>query len=420
MSSVSAQVSPSGAANEGSVARDPAPVSTLELSIVIPCLNEAETIGLCVEKAQAAIRRLGIAGEVVVADNGSTDDSRGIAERQGARVVPVAARGYGAALTEGFRRAHGRFLIMGDADDSYDFSAIDDFVDELRRGADLVMGTRLRGTIDRGAMPFLHRHLGTPVLTFAINRFFKTRISDCNCGMRGIRKDALERLDLRATGMEFASEMVLKSALYGLEIVEIPIHFHKDRRSRPPHLRTWRDGWRHLRFILLFAPNYVFLLPGLVATILGFVLLLTQLNGPLDLGVVKLDYHFMFLGSTLAISGFQLVLFGIAAKIFSHVERFHQQSRMNRLFDRFRLETGLVLGVVLFLAGFGYDLAVLVRWARNGFTDLHEMRHALVGMTFLVIGLQTIFFSFLYSMLGIERRGGILDDRRIPPGNSPG
>jgi len=376
----------------------------LELSIVIPCLNEAETLGFCVEKALGAIRRLGIAGEVVVADNGSTDDSRAIAERLGARVVPVALRGYGAALAEGFRRAHGRFLLMGDADDSYDFSEIDGFLEKLRAGADLVMGTRLKGVIDPGAMPFLHRWLGTPVLTTLINVCFRTRISDCNCGMRGLRKTAFEKLDLRSTGMEFASEMVLKSALHGLKIVEIPIHFHKDRRSRPPHLRTWRDGWRHLRFILLFAPNYLFLLPGGAMFVVGLFLLLTQITGPLDLGFVTLDYHVMFVGSTLAISGYQLVTFGVFAKIFSHVEEFHRQSRLNRLFRVFRLETGLLAGAFLFLVGLAFDAAIVVRWARAGFHDIQETRTALFGLTMLVLGVQTIFSSFLYSLLGIARK----------------
>lgn len=376
----------------------------LELSIVIPCLDEAETLAFCVEKALGALSRLGIAGEVVVADNGSTDDSRGIAERLGARVVPVAQRGYGAALAEGFRRARGRFLIMGDADDSYDFSEIDGFVRELRQGADLVMGTRLRGAIDPGAMPFLHRYLGTPVLTKLINVCFRTRISDCNCGMRGLRKDAFLKLDLRSTGMEFASEMVLKAALCGIRIVEIPIRFHKDRRSRPPHLRTWRDGWRHLRFILLFAPNYLFLLPGGAMFAIGLLLLLTQVNGPLDLGFVRLDYHVMFLGSTMAIAGYQLVTFGVFAKIFSHVEEFHRQSRLNRLFNVFRLETGLLLGAALALVGLGFDVAIVVRWARNGFRGIEETRTALFGLTMLVLGIQTIFSSFLYSLLGIARR----------------
>jgi glycosyltransferase involved in cell wall biosynthesis len=393
---------------EHATASRPAPLASdsLEISIVIPCLNEAETIGACVSKAVAAIESRGLEGEVIVADNGSIDGSREIALGLGARVVPVARAGYGAALAEGFRHARGEYLVMGDADDSYDFSKIDGFVDALEGGADLVMGTRLRGTIDAGAMPFLHRWLGTPVLTFLINRLFRTRISDCNCGMRALRRDVFDQLDLRATGMEFASEMVLKAALLGFRIVEIPIHFHKDGRSRPPHLRTWRDGWRHLRFILLFAPNAVFLVPGAIATALGLALLLTQLSGPLHLGFATLDYHFMFLGSTLAIAGFQTLLFGIAAKIFSHVERFHRQSRLNRLFGRLRLETGLIVGGLLVAAGLGYDLLIFARWVRNGFSELHEMRNALVALTFLVIGLQTIFFSVLFSMLGIERKGG--------------
>src|SRR5512143_4102694 len=277
----------------------------------MPCLNESETVARCVAEAFSALERAGLDGEVVVADNGSTDGSRGLAERAGARVVSVARRGYGAALAGGFAAARGRYVVMGDADLSYDFRAVPQFVKALDSEADLVMGSRLRGKIEPGAMPPLHRWLGNPLLSGAGRLLFRTNVSDFHCGLRAFRREALEKLDLRTTGMEYASEMVVKAALFGLAIAEIPVTLRKDGRTRPPHLRTWRDGWRHLRFLLLYSPRWLYLAPGVALVLLGAALILWLLPGPRALGRATLDVHTMLAGAAMVLVGAAAIFSGV-------------------------------------------------------------------------------------------------------------
>lgn len=288
----------------------------IELSIVIPCLNEEKTLPIVIKKGLDSFKRLKINGEVVVSDNGSTDNSVKLAETLGARVVHCPEKGYGNALKCGFALAYGKYVIMGDADDSYDFSKIEGFVHYLRKGYDMVIGTRIKGRIEKGAMPFLHRYLGTPVLTFVLNLFFKTGISDCNCGMRGLNKKAYEKMNMVSSGMEFASEMVIKAGILNLRVKEIPIVLHRDKRDRKPHLNTWQDGWRHLRFMLLYAPNSVFIWPGTVIFTVGSLLMLLQVNGTFQWKWIYMDIHFMIFGLTLAIVGVSIFQMGLIIKLF--------------------------------------------------------------------------------------------------------
>ncbi|HXI95494.1 MAG TPA: glycosyltransferase family 2 protein, partial [Candidatus Acidoferrum sp.] len=283
----------------------------IEVSIVMPCLDEAETLATCIQKAQQAIESGGLAAEIIVADNGSTDGSQVIAKELGARVVPVAKKGYGSALIGGIDAARGRFVIMGDADDSYDFTAIAPLIEKLRDGCDLVVGNRFMGGIEPGAMPWSHRWVGNPVLTLISRIFFHTPVGDAHCGLRGFRKDAYEQMRLRATGMEFASEMVIKASLKRMKIAEVPVTLRPDGRSRSPHLRTWRDGWRHLRFMLLFSPRWLFLYPGLALFAFGILLSLALLPGPLYLGSLRLDIHTLLVAGFLALLGYQMVLFAL-------------------------------------------------------------------------------------------------------------
>jgi len=374
-----------------------------EVSVVMPCLNEELTLPICIRKAQETIRKLGLDGEVVVADNGSTDRSVEIAESMGARVVHQPLKGYGNAYMAGFAGARGKYIVMGDSDDSYDFTDIGRFVEPLRQGHDFVMGTRLKGRIEPGAMPFLHRWLGNPVLTFILNTLFRTGISDSHCGMRAFTKDAYERMHLRTTGMEFASEMVIKASKAGLKITEIPITLHKDKRNRRPHLRTWRDGWRHLRFMLMYSPAGTFLVPGLVLTVLGILLLAVLYAGPIRIGGSTIDVHTMILGSLLTILGTQVITTGLFAKVYSYERHFDSQDPLLRGLARFfNLERGLIFGLLLFLIGFGLDLSVAVRWIESGFGPLAALRPAIVGSTLMAVGAQVLFSSFFLSMLSVK------------------
>src|SRR6267378_7884160 len=293
---------------------------TCELTILMPCLNEAETLASCISKARAFLARSGCTGEVVIADNGSTDRSPAIAAANGARVVHVAERGYGSALLGGIRAARGKFVIMGDSDDSYDFSRLDAFVEQLRAGFQLVMGNRFRGGILPGAMPPLHRYLGNPVLTGIGRLFFKSPVGDFHCGLRAFRRDAIERLDLRTHGMEFASEMVVKATAFGLRVTEIPTTLSPDGRDRAPHLRTWRDGWRHLRFLLLYSPRWLFLYPGGLLMIIGLLVGLLLLRGPLTVGGVNFDVHTLLYAAMAVIIGFQAIVFAMFTKVFAMSE----------------------------------------------------------------------------------------------------
>src|SRR6185312_3774274 len=289
----------------------------VEVSVVMPCLNEAETIASCIKKARHSLYELGIVGEIVIADNGSTDGSAEIAKSLGARVTQVAAKGYGNALMGGINAAHGTFVIMGDADDSYDFSTLGPFIEKLRQGFDLVMGNRFSGGIGPGAMPSLHRYLGNPVLTFVGRLFFKSPVKDFHCGLRGFRKDSISKLDLRTTGMEFASEMVVKATLQKMRITEVPTTLSKDGRSHPPHLKTWRDGWRHLRFLLLFSPRWLFLYPGALLMGIGLLIGLSLLPSPRVIGGLVFDIHTLLYAALAIIIGFQAIVFATFTKVFA-------------------------------------------------------------------------------------------------------
>jgi len=377
----------------------------VEVSVVIPCLNEANSLALCVDKAMNAFQAAGLRGEVVVADNGSTDGSMQIAEEHGARVVRVAERGYGAALRAGIAGARGPFIIMGDADDSYDFTDVPRFVEKLREGNDIVMGNRFRGGIKPGAMPPLHKYFGNPGLTALLNTLFHAHIGDGYCGMRGFTRSLYDRLDLRSSGMEFALEMIIKSAQIGARIAEIPITLWPDKRGRAPHLRSFRDGWRSLRFMLLYAPNWLFLLPGAALVLAGLLLVFWLLPGPRRISPhVVLDIHTMIFGVIFTLLGAQILSIGAFAKVFSYAERFDRRSvSLRRVLKRVTLETGLLLGGGLSLMGFAGCVWVTWKWAASGFGELHEIRQVLFWSMWLFLGLQIIFAAFFLSMLGISR-----------------
>lgn len=382
--------------------------ASLELTIVMPCLNEAETLEVCIRKALGYLERSGVVGEVVIADNGSTDGSQEIATRCGARVVPVAEKGYGAALIGGINAARGKYVIMGDADDSYDFSNLDAFVEKLRQGYQLVMGNRFRGGIAPGAMPPLHKYLGNPVLSGIGSLFFKPGVDDFHCGLRGFDREAILALGLRTSGMEFASEMVVKASLQKLRIVEVPTTLSKDGRSRPPHLRSWRDGWRHLRFLLIFSPRWLFWLPGLVLLGLGLLATIVLLFGPVEIGSVGFDVSTMIYSSALAVLGYQAVLFAILTKVYAHHEGFLPSGpRFWRLMDKLTVERGLVLGLIVFLVGLVVAIAQVVRWGGEGFGGLDAraaVRVAIPAALGLMIGFQTIMSSMFVGILGIPTR----------------
>jgi glycosyltransferase involved in cell wall biosynthesis len=379
----------------------------IELSVVMPCLNEAETLAVCVDKALAALAENHIAGEVIVADNGSTDGSQSIAVEHGARVVPVPLRGYGAALNAGIRAARGKYVLMADADDSYEFAHIPRFLAELRAGSDLVMGNRFRGGIGPKAMPVLHRYLGNPVLSFLGRGLFHAPIGDFHCGIRAFSKDAYERLALRTTGMEFASEMVVKSSLLGQKMTEVPTTLKKDGRSRPPHLKTWRDGWRHLRFLLMYSPRWLFLYPGLALMIVGLAVMAWLLPAERPLGHVNLGVDTLAYMAAAVLLGFQLVFFGVAAKVFAISEGLLPEDESFQSWFRYiTLETGLIVGVLLVLAGVGIALSSVVSWSHAGYGPLppvQMMRRTLPAMLCLMLGTEICFASFFLSLLGLKR-----------------
>ena len=359
----------------------------VELTILMPCLNEAETLATCIGKARAFLRDSGVEGEVLIADNGSTDGSIAIAEDLGARVVHVPVRGYGATLGHGIENARGRFVIMGDADDSYDFSSLMPFVEELRGGADLVMGNRFKGGIKPGAMPFLHRWLGNPVLSFLGRLFFHAPIGDFHCGLRGFRRDAILALDLNTTGMEFASEMVVKSALHKLDIREVPVVLWPDGRSRPPHLRTWRDGWRHLRFLLLHSPRWLFLLPGLfllLASLAGMALIYSDM---VMLGKVGLDIHTMAYLGVLALMGLQMVLFAVFTKMMGMIGGWLPDDDKSQQWLRWiTLERCIALAMTLALVAAVISVFAFAQWSLVGYGALDPrvtMRSVIPAVTLL-------------------------------------
>ena len=382
--------------------------ASVELTVVMPCLNEAETLAVCVDKALAALRENGIAGEVVVADNGSTDGSQAIAGEHGARVVPVPMRGYGAALNAGITAARGRYILMADADDSYEFAHIPRFLKQLRSGADLVMGNRFAGGIGPGAMPPLHRYLGNPVLSLLGRLLFRAPIGDFHCGIRAFSRAAYDRLHLRTTGMEFASEMVVKSSLLGQRMVEVPTTLRKDGRSRPPHLKTWRDGWRHLRFLLMYSPRWLFLAPGLLLMLVGAALTLWLLPAERPLGHVNLGVDTLAYAAAAILLGFQLVFFGVAAKVFAITEGLLPEDKsFDRWFRYITLASALLVGVLLVLTGIGIVVSSVMDWSHTGYGSMppvQMMRHTLPAMLCLMLGTEVCFASFFLSLLGLKRR----------------
>jgi glycosyltransferase involved in cell wall biosynthesis len=373
----------------------------LELTILMPCLNEAGTVAACVDAGQAALRDLGVAGEVVVADNGSTDGSRELAAAHGARVVPVAERGYGAALLAGIEAARGRYVVMGDADLSYDFAETGRYLDKLREGYDLVMGNRFDGAIEPGAMPPMHRYLGNPVLSGLGRLFFGSPVGDFHSGMRGFRRDALIGLHLRTTGMEFASEMIVRASLAKLRIGEVPATLRPDRRGRPPHLRTWRDGWRHLRFLLLYSPRWLFLYPGALLALVGLVASAVLLPTP--------RVHTLVYAAMLVVIGFQTIVFAAFTKIFAINEGLlPPDRRLDRVFRVVTLEVGLALGALMVVVGFAGSLYALAVWEQTAFGALDAssltMRIVIVSSSAIALGVQVILSSFFFSILGLRRR----------------
>jgi glycosyltransferase involved in cell wall biosynthesis len=383
----------------------------MEVSVVIPCLNEAETLGTCVEKAFSALQSEHIAGEVIVADNGSNDGSQEIAKKLGARVLHVESRGYGNALMQGISAACGQFIIMGDADDSYDFLEIPNFVVKLRQGYDLVQGCRLPpggGRILRGAMPFLHRVWGNPMFSFLARRWFKAPVSDVYCGLRGFRKDFYNNLDQRCTGMEFATEMIIKASLRKGRIGEIPITLHPDgRKNHAPHLHTFRDGWRTIRLFLIYSPRWLFLMPGLLLTFMGGLGYLIALPG-LTLSGITFDAHTLLFASLAILCGYQSIIFAICAKTFAVTAGFlPEDSRLKRFFNLVPLEVGLAISLVALLIGSGLLLSAVLRWQATGFGPLdyaETMRLVIPGATLTALAVQTIFSSFFVSILGMYRR----------------
>ena len=378
----------------------------IELTILMPCLNEAETLAVCIRKAFDYLARSGISGEVVIADNGSDDGSQEIARSLGARVVDISVRGYGAALQGGIQSARGRYIIMGDSDDSYDFSSLEFFVEKLRDGYDLVMGNRFMGGIRPGAMPKLHRYLGNPVLTAIGRIFFRSPCRDFHCGLRGFRRDSALALGLQCNGMEFASEMVVKATIMSQRITEVPTILSPDGRSRPPHLKSWRDGWRHLRFLLLFSPRWLFLYPGLAMMCLGALVGAWLLPAPRTIGGITFDVHTLSYSAASMVVGYQSILFWICAKIYGIRERIVPPDPwFERLILRLTVERALLTGMILLLLGLGLGIAALGTWRGAGFGNLSPaitLRLIIPSTTALIIAFQTVYSAFFASLLGIQ------------------
>jgi len=383
-------------------------IANVELTVLLPCLNEAETLAKCIAKAQAAIQKYELNAEILISDNGSTDGSQEIAERAGARVIHVPQRGYGAALIAGVAEARGTYIIMADSDDSYDLGSLMDYVAKLREGYDLVIGNRFKGEIAAGAMPFLHRYLGTPVLTFLAHMFFHTPCGDVNCGMRGFRRDAVSRLDLRSPGMEFASEMLVKSSLFGLRMAEVPTPLAVDGRSTKPHLRTWHDGWRHLRFLLMFSPRWLFLYPGLALMASGVTVSALLIPKPARFHSFGLDVHTLLYAFVAVVLGFDLVGFAALTKIFAISEGLlPEDPRMTVAIRRITLEVGLTIGALLVIAGLVGSAVALSDWGAQNFgaLDPSRMFRIVIPSAFsLMLGVEIIFGSFFLSILGMKRR----------------
>ncbi len=379
-----------------------------ELTILMPCLNEAETLAACINKANTYLKESGVHGEVVVADNGSTDGSQKIAEEHGARVVNVPEKGYGAALIGGCNGARGKYVIMGDADDSYDFLHLAPFVEKLREGYDLVMGNRFKGGIEPGAMPPLHRYLGNPVLSFIARLFFPCKIGDYHCGLRGYNRESILKLGLVTTGMEYASEMVVKATLNHLKIAEVPTTLKKDGRSHAPHLRSWSDGWRHLKFLLMHSPNWLFMYPGLILFFLGLALTVVLSLGNIQIGSVGLGIHTLMYAAAAMMVGFNLVMFSLFVRSYASVTGFiPTESRLDKWLEETSTEKGVLLGIFLFLAGIAVTIVAFCIWGKTGFGGLSPesmMRITIPAMLLIVVGIEVVFGSFFIGILHIRHK----------------
>jgi len=377
----------------------------------MPCLNEARTLPACIEKAKEALISLGTTWEIIVADNGSTDGSQQIAQAHGARVIAVAQRGYGNAFRGGIEAAHGRFMILGDSDDSYDFGELPPFVQKLRGGNDLVMGSRFQGRIEEGAMPWSHRYIGNPVLTRILNMLFRTGVSDAHCGLRAISRKAWDRLGLRTGGMEFASEMVIRAAQERLAIGEVPVTLRKDGRDRPPHLRTFSDGWRHLRFMLMFSPLWLFLIPAFFFGGIGLPLLVLVPFFDLNFFGHVLSLHFSLLGSMMVMAAFQLLQLGVFAKLIFVADGIGEDRLGRWALERFQVGSGLLIGLVIMIFGGAIDLKFFLDWVGSDFGPVNVHTTALVVMASMlsVVGLQVVFAAFFLGILRASRTGGWAD-----------
>jgi glycosyltransferase involved in cell wall biosynthesis len=380
----------------------------VELSIVMPCLNEAETLAICIRKAQSYLDRSGVSGEIVIGDNGSTDGSQQIAASLGARVIPVPIRGYGAALYGAISAAQGRYCIMGDSDDSYNFENLDAFVDKLRQGYDLVMGNRFQGGILPGAMPWKNRYIGNPILSTIGKILFRAEVGDFHCGLRGFSKSAFQQMDLRTTGMEFASEMVIKARLMGLKMTEVPTTLSPDGRTRPPHLLPYRDGWRHLRFMLLFSPNWLFLYPGMVAMLAGLAVGGLLLGRSIHINSIRLGLDTLVYCSTFVVVGFQAILFSLLSRMYAIQEGLYPKTAKDRKYGQLiTLERGLVIGAAILLAGLIAALYAVWEWKQHAFGLLETERIARIvipSSVALSLGIEIILFSFLLSTFGLKVR----------------
>ena len=392
--------------------------SELEVSVVLPCLNEAETLAVCITKAQNSLQRLGVVGEVLIADNGSTDGSKDIARKLNARVIEVPVKGYGSALWAGFKAAKGKYVIMGDADDSYSLEKLDPFIEELRKGADLVMGNRFAGTIHKGAMPWLHKYLGNPVLSFLGRILFKSNVRDFHCGMRGLNREKVLALELHTPGMEFASELVVKSIISNYKITQVPTDLKPDGRSRPPHLNTWRDGWRHLRFLLSYSPRWLFFYPGIFCSIIGLVGTLALFVKSREIFGVSLDLQTLVFCTFLLLIGTQLIWFALLSKASSISKGFMPyESKWRRLFGIIKKEQIYIVYVLLILIGSLILINQISIWANTSFGKLEAseaVRTSLLGGTLTFIGFQSLFSHFLLSivLMGTNESSDLTDDHK--------
>lgn len=379
-------------------------IPQVDVSIVMPCLNEVRTLGTCIDKAKTAIAELNLKGEIVVADNGSVDGSVELARNLGATVVPATKKGYGAALIAGMKAAKGHYLVMGDADNSYDFREAVPMVEKLQHGYDLVMGSRLRGTILPGAMPWKNRYIGTPVLTKILNWVYGCQFSDVNCGLRAISKPAFTNLTMESRGMEFASEMLVKAAILGLNSTEVPITLHPDGRDRPPHLQPWADGWRHLKYILLFAPKVLYWIPGILLFVCGSILAIALNTAPggtyVYLAGIGFNDHWIVVAALLCIIGYEILVMGLLAYLYTLTHRLTRSSpRMDKLINWLSMERVIFFSLALLAAGFGLELSVVQAWVSGDFGPLNAFRPAVTGMALLVMGVHTLFGSFFYAIL---------------------